>query len=79
MTYFDPTKRIMVIVDGLLVGVSAIFMQREPHATLYKILSYASRSLTPVEQRYVQTDKEGLALVWGVTNLDCSFWEQIST
>ena len=66
MAYFDPTKLSIVIVGASLVCASAIVAQREPHATQYKILSYASRSLTPVEQRYTQTDKEGLTLVWGI-------------
>ena len=29
------------------------------------MVAYASRALSPVEQRYPQTDREGLAVVWG--------------
>ena len=32
---------------------------------LYRIISYASRALSPIESRYSQTDIEGLSLFWG--------------
>ena len=65
MSYFDTSKRTMVIVDASLVGISAILAQSEQDSPQYKVIAYASRSLTPVEKRYSQTDREGLALVWG--------------
>ena len=40
--------------------------QRESQGDQYKIISYASRPLTPVERRYSQTDIEGLSLVWRI-------------
>ena len=64
MAYFDTSKRTMVIIDGSPFGLGAILAQRESHQ--YKIISYASRLLTPVERRYSQTDIEGLSLVWGI-------------
>ena len=66
MSYFDTSKRTMVIVDASPVGISAILAQREQDSPQYKVIAYASRSLTPVETRYSQTDREGLALVWGI-------------
>ncbi|CAB4038381.1 Hypothetical predicted protein [Paramuricea clavata] len=65
MAYFDTKKRSLVIVDGSPYGISAILAQKEHHSQQYKILSYASRALSPVETRYSQTDIEGLSLVWG--------------
>ena len=59
MTYFDPTKYTEIWVDASPVGLGAILMQDD------KIVSYASRSLTPVESRYNQTEREALAVVWG--------------
>ena len=56
----------MVIVDGSPFGLGAILAQREYQDHQYKIISYASRPLTPVERRYSQTDIEGLSLVWGI-------------
>ena len=67
MSYFDVNKRSLVIVDGSQHGISAILAQKgdkDHHG--YRIISYASRALSPVESRYSQTDIEGLSLVWGV-------------
>lgn len=60
MVYFDPHKPSEVLVDASPVGVSAILTQDG------KVVSYASRALTDVEQRYSQTDREMLAIVYGV-------------
>ena len=60
MAYFDPKKTTDVIVDASPVGLGAILAQQG------KIISYASRALTDVEQRYSQTDREFLAIVYGV-------------
>ena len=66
MAYFDTKKRSIVIVDGSPYGISAILAQKEKSSQQYKIISYASRALSPVEKRYSQTDIEGLSLVWGI-------------
>jgi hypothetical protein len=58
MAYFNPSKDIEVITDGSPVGVSGILTQEG------KVVAYASRSLTQVETRYSQTEREALALVW---------------
>ena len=62
---FDTHKRSRLIVDGSPKGISAILAQKDNDSTSYRIISYASRALSPVESRYSQTDIEGLALVWG--------------
>ena len=60
MAYFNPAKQTEVLVDGSPVGVGAILAQEG------KIIAYSSRALTDVEQRYSQTDREMLAVVFGV-------------
>ena len=60
MAYFNPKKETQILVDASPVGLGAILMQDE------KVICYASRALTPTEQRYSQTDKEMLAVVYGV-------------
>ena len=63
MAYFTKSKDTYVTVDASPVGISAIFSKvREDE----KIIAYASRALTEVETRYPQTEKEALAIIWGV-------------
>ena len=66
MAYFDTEKRSLLIVDGSPLGICAILAQREKSGESYRIISYASRALSPVESRYSQTDIEVLSLVWGI-------------
>ena len=57
-----PTR---LITDALPVGLGAVLEERQPDGN-YRPVCYASRSLTPVEHRYAQFEKEALAVVWGV-------------
>ena len=63
MAYFDPEKDTELIVDASPVGLGAILTQKTCEAGRM-IVAYASRSLSPVEQRYSQTEREALACVW---------------
>ena len=60
LAYFDPSKKTEVIVDASPVGLGAILTQEG------KVVTYASRALTETEQRYSQTDREMLGVVYGV-------------
>ncbi|KAK7099608.1 hypothetical protein V1264_003723 [Littorina saxatilis] len=60
MSYFSQTEDTTVLVDASPIGLGAILMQKN------KVICYASRALTDTEQRYSQTDREMLALVYGV-------------
>ena len=60
MSYFDPAKETQLRVDASPVGLAAILSQDN------KIVAYASRALSPVEQRYSQTERECLSIVWGI-------------
>ena len=62
LTYFNPNLRTRLIVDASPVALGAVLVQFEKDNPM----PFASRSLSEVEQRYSQTEKEGLALVWGV-------------
>ncbi|XP_014662946.1 PREDICTED: uncharacterized protein K02A2.6-like [Priapulus caudatus] len=58
MAYFDPAKDTKLIVDASPVGIGAILTQDN------RVISYASRAMSPVESRYSQTEREALAIYW---------------
>ena len=66
MSYFDTTKDTFITVDASLVGISAILTQKGIDPDTSKVVAYASRAFTSVEQRYSQTEKEALGVVWGI-------------
>lgn len=62
--YYNVKDRTQLIVDAGPVGLRAVLVQLNEFGS--RIISYASKSLSAVERRYCQTEKEALALVWGV-------------
>ena len=78
MRYFDITKDTTLTVDASPFGISAILSQKAGHSNATHVIAYASRALTLVEQRYSQTEKEALSIVWAVEHFHlylygCSF------
>lgn len=69
MAYFDQSKETELITDASPLGLSAILFQKTPGTSDRKVVAYASRSLSDVETRYSQTEKEALAIVWAVKRL----------
>lgn len=58
--YYDPTCQLEVQCDASQRGLGAAPMQRgQP-------IAYITRALTPTEQRYVQIEKECLAIVYAL-------------
>lgn len=53
-----------MITDASPVGLGAVLLQINDSGP--RIISYASKSLSDVEKRYAQIEKEALALVWAV-------------
>ena len=62
-SYFDPNKHTAITVDASPVGLSAILTQVDAN-NIRRVISYASRSLSDIEQRFSQTEREALACVW---------------
>ena len=58
LAYFDPNKTTEVYTDASPVGISAVLTQDD------LVVQFASRPLTPTEQRYSQTEREALAITW---------------
>lgn len=64
LAYYDMNKPTRVIADASPVGLGAVLVQY--HGSEARIVTYAAKSLSDVERRYSQTEKEALALVWAV-------------
>jgi len=62
LAFFDIDAETQVIADAGPVGLGAVLVQTQNGE--HRVICYASRSLSDVEQRYSQTEKEALALVW---------------
>jgi hypothetical protein len=63
--YFDINWHTELHTDASPVGLSLVCLQKNPEKNNdYKIISFGSRTLTDVESRYSQVEKEALAIVW---------------
>ena len=60
--YFDKDVRTLIIADVSPVGLGAVLIKEQQGRQ--KVISYASKSLSEVEKRYSQTEKEAVAVVW---------------
>ena len=63
MAFYNPSAETRITVDASPVGLGAILSQQQEDGA-YKPIYYGSRSLTDVESRYSQTEREALAVVW---------------
>ena len=61
LKYYDVNKPLLISVDASCKGLGAAAIQDGA------VIAYASRALTPTEQRYAQIEKEMLAVVYGCT------------
>ncbi|XP_055585385.1 uncharacterized protein K02A2.6-like [Uranotaenia lowii] len=63
--FFDPCDTTELYVDASPVGLGAVLTQKD-HKGVSRIISFASKGLTPAERVYPQTQREALAVVWAV-------------
>ncbi|XP_055632846.1 uncharacterized protein K02A2.6-like [Toxorhynchites rutilus septentrionalis] len=66
LAHYDPKQEIIVSADASSIGIGATISHKYPNGHV-KVIQHASRALTPVEQRYSQIDREGLAIIYAVT------------
>jgi hypothetical protein len=59
LRYYDVSKPVKLTVDASMRGLGAAILQENG------VVAYASRALSPAEQRYAQIEKEMLAVVFG--------------
>ena len=62
LSYFDKTCHTQVIADASPYGLAAVLVQKQNGQN--RIIAHASRTLSQIERKYSQTEKEALALVW---------------
>ncbi|XP_062553824.1 uncharacterized protein LOC134219143 [Armigeres subalbatus] len=63
--YYNCTDKIELFVDASPIGLGAVLVQFNSEGKP-RIIACASKALTSTEQRYPHTQKEALAVVWGV-------------
>lgn len=63
--YYNPRDKTELYVDASPTGLGAILIQFDSQS-MPRVIACASKALTPTEQRYPQTHREALAVVWGV-------------
>ncbi|CAC5413315.1 unnamed protein product [Mytilus coruscus] len=63
LAYYNSSAETHVIVDASFVGLGPILSQKQSDGN-FRPVTFASRTLTDVEQRYSQTGREALAVVW---------------
>ena len=64
LAYPDFGKRFELTTDASTIGIGAV-LEQDGHP-----IGFASRLLTPTERKYSTTDRECLALVWGIGKFD---------
>ena len=63
LALYDPSRDTMVSADASSYGLGAVLTQRQEDQQ-WKPVAYASRALSPTEERYAQIEKEALGITW---------------
>ena len=66
LVHYDPEKDIVLSCDASPYGVGAVLSHRMPNGA-ERPIGFVSRTLTSAEKNYSQLDKEGLAVIFGVS------------
>ena len=67
----DPSREYFVDTDASNIGQGAVLVQRDDEGHPHPV-AYASRKLTPAEQRYSTREQEALAIVFAIKNLSAT-------
>lgn len=64
LTHFDPSKPIILTTDASPHGIAAVLSHQTENGE--KPVGFVSRSLNQAERNYSQTEREGLAVIFGI-------------
>jgi len=62
LTLYNPAHSIKLSADASSYGVGAVLLQENDGK--WQPIAYASRTMSDMEKRYGQIEKEALALTW---------------
>ena len=65
LVHLDPDREVVLACDASPYGLGAVLSHKMPDG-VERPIAFASRTLSPAEQKYSQLKKEGLACVFGV-------------
>ena len=65
LVHFDPEMDLLLACDASAYGVGAVLSHKMPDGS-ERPIAFASRTLTKVERKYSQIEREGLACIFGV-------------
>ena len=70
LTHFDPAKPLVLTTDASPHGVGACLSHKVVINNKTRLLpiAYASASLKDAQKNYVQVDREGLGVYWGINH-----------
>ncbi|XP_062535403.1 uncharacterized protein K02A2.6-like [Armigeres subalbatus] len=63
--YFSESQKTIIYTDASPNALGAVLVQQD-NEQAYRIISFASKSLTATEKRYPQNQREALGAVWAV-------------
>lgn len=67
LAHYDDSRQLLLSCDASPYGVGAVLSQRDDKGQ-ERPVAYASRTLGKCERNYAQLDKEGLAILFGLTH-----------
>lgn len=73
LALFDSGLPVVISTDASAYGLGAVFSQLCPDGQ-ERTVAFASRTLTPAEQKYSTVEKEALACVWAVEKWRTYLW-----
>ena len=73
LAHYDGRRPVRLITDASPHGLGAVLMQVDQNGN-ERPVRFASRSLTKAEKNYAQVEREGLAVIFGVTRFKQYLW-----